>query len=57
MAQLSTEKLEELARRIDEIESEVHNMKVPASYGDQFYVLRTHINFVRTKFQNMTPQG
>jgi TRAP-type uncharacterized transport system substrate-binding protein len=46
---LSTEKLEALARRIDEIESEVHKMKVPASYGDQFYVLRSHIHFVRSK--------
>ncbi|PKN17300.1 MAG: C4-dicarboxylate ABC transporter substrate-binding protein [Deltaproteobacteria bacterium HGW-Deltaproteobacteria-6] len=42
----------ELIRRLDEIESEVNQMKVPASYGDQFYVLRTHINFVRTKLQN-----
>ena len=26
-------------------------MKVPASYGDQFYALRTHIHFVRSKLQ------
>lgn len=44
-----------LNRRIDEIEVEVNKMKVPASYGDQFYVLRTHINFVRNKLQNMMP--
>jgi TRAP-type uncharacterized transport system substrate-binding protein len=44
-----------LTGRIDEIESEVHKMKVPASYGDQFYVLRTHINFVRNRLQNATP--
>ena len=55
MAQLSTEKLEALAQRIDEIESEVHKMKVPASYGDQFYVLRTHISFVRNKLQDAMP--
>ena len=42
----------ELLRRLDEIDSEVNQMKVPASYGDQFYVLRTHINFVRDKLQN-----
>ncbi|HOD99269.1 MAG TPA: TAXI family TRAP transporter solute-binding subunit, partial [Syntrophales bacterium] len=28
-----------LGRRIDAIEAEVHKMKVPAAYGDQFYVL------------------
>jgi hypothetical protein len=46
-----------LAGRIDEIESEVHAMKVPASYGDQFYVLRAHINFVRNKLQSLTKGG
>jgi len=46
-----------LAGRIDEIESEVHAMKVPFSYGDQFYVLRTHINFVRNKLQSLTKGG
>jgi TRAP-type uncharacterized transport system substrate-binding protein len=51
LVQQSTEKLEALARRIDEIESELHKMKVPASYGDQFYALRTHIHFVRNKLQ------
>ena len=38
-----------LGRRIDAIEAEVHKMKVPAAYGDQFYVLQTHISFVRGK--------
>lgn len=37
--------------RIDAIEAEVHKMKVPASYGDQFYVLLTHIHFVRSKLR------
>jgi TRAP-type uncharacterized transport system substrate-binding protein len=46
-----------LYRRLDEIESEVYKMKVPASYGDQFYVLKTHINFVRNKLQNTEPNG
>jgi len=41
-----------LGRRIDAIEAEVHKMKVPAAYGDQFYVLRTHISFVRGKLGN-----
>jgi len=55
MAQQSTGKLEALAQRIDEIESELHKMKVPASYGDQFYALRTHIHFVRKKLQEGMP--
>lgn len=50
-AQQSAGKLAELDRRIDGIESELHRMKVPASYGDQFYALRTHIHFVRNKLQ------
>jgi hypothetical protein len=53
----SPEKQAVLAGRIDEIESEVHAMKVPASYGDQFYVLRTHINFVRNKLQSLAKGG
>jgi hypothetical protein len=52
MARLSPETLETLTRRIDEIESEVNKMKVPASYGDQFYVLRSNIQFVRSKFRD-----
>ena len=43
--------IDALTMQIDEIESEVNKMKVPASYGDQFYVLRTHINFVRSNLQ------
>ncbi|MCE5265835.1 MAG: ABC transporter substrate-binding protein [Deltaproteobacteria bacterium] len=50
-AQQSAGKLAELDRRIDAIEAELHRMKVPASYGDQFYALKTHIHFVRNKLQ------
>ena len=35
--------------RLDRIENEVNRMKVPASFGDQFYVLREHIRFVRSR--------
>ena len=38
---------EQLLRRLDEIEKAVNRIKVPASYADQFYNLRTHIDFVR----------
>ena len=40
-------KLEQLLKRLDEIEKAVNRMKVPASFADQFYGLRGHINFVR----------
>jgi hypothetical protein len=29
---------------------------VPASYGDQFYLLRTNIHFVRRKLQDTVPR-
>jgi hypothetical protein len=37
----------ELLKRLDRIEEGVNRMRVPASFGDQFYVLRQHIGFVR----------
>jgi len=40
---------EEYLRRLDRIEEEVNGMKVPASFGNQFYVLREHIGFVRSQ--------
>lgn len=40
-----------LVGRINAIEADVNRMKVPASYGEQFYGLRIHINFVRTKIE------
>ena len=43
------DKEEESLRRLDRIEEEVNGMKVPASFGNQFYVLREHIRFVRSR--------
>ena len=40
---------EESLRRLDRIEEEVNRMKVPASFGNQFYVLREHVRFVRSR--------
>jgi hypothetical protein len=37
----------ELIERLDQIETAVHSMKVPAFAADQFYSLRGHIGFVR----------
>lgn len=39
----------ELLHRLDEIEGIVNRVKVPASFADQFYELRTHIVFVRSR--------
>jgi hypothetical protein len=38
---------EELLRQLDHIETAVNRIVVPASFGDMFYGLRTHIGFVR----------
>jgi TRAP-type uncharacterized transport system substrate-binding protein len=46
----SAGKREELLAELDGIERGVHKMKVPASFADQFYGLREHIEFVREKF-------
>jgi len=40
---------ERLLSRLDEIELAVNKMKVPASFADQFYGLRGHIGFVRSR--------
>ena len=39
----------DLLRRLDEIEKRVITLKLPGSFADQVYLLRTHINFVRTR--------
>nr|WP_244617502.1 hypothetical protein [Sulfurimicrobium lacus] len=40
---------EELLRHLDHIEDTVNKITVPASFGDLFYALRGHINFVRNR--------
>jgi TRAP transporter TAXI family solute receptor len=42
-------KRQDLLARLDQIEQAVDNMKVPASFANQFYMLRGHVGFVRTK--------
>ena len=39
----------ELLEKLDRLEAQVNRMKVPASFGDQFYVLREHIRFVHDR--------
>jgi TRAP-type uncharacterized transport system substrate-binding protein len=49
MTRAVPEEKEALLGRIDHIEEEVNKMKVPASFADQFYVLRGHIIFVHER--------
>ena len=49
ITQLAPEKRKTLMERLDNIEEAVNRMKVPASFADQFYGLRGHITFVRTR--------
>lgn len=50
----SSGKREEFLKRLDDIEKAVNKMKVPASFADQFYGLRGHINFVRDRLAQPT---
>lgn len=43
------EKHKELIGRLDHIEQSVNQLKVPASFADQFYFLRSHISLVRSR--------
>jgi hypothetical protein len=48
------EKQEELINRLEQIEQAVNKMKVPASFADQFYSLRSHISIVRARLMSST---
>lgn len=49
---------EEFQRRLGQIEHQVNKMKVPASFAEQFYALRGHIDYVRAKIpQSAVVQG
>ncbi|MHB1024485.1 MAG: TAXI family TRAP transporter solute-binding subunit [Desulfobacteria bacterium] len=50
LSQSSPEERKEMIRQLDDIETEVNNMKMPLAFADQFYVLRDHIGFVRGRY-------
>ena len=50
------EKRKPLLQRLEEIERAVNKMKVPASFADQFYGLRGHIDFVRQMVNEKLPK-
>jgi TRAP-type uncharacterized transport system substrate-binding protein len=52
-AQMTPEKSKELIERLDQIEQTVNTMKMPASFADQFYSLRSHISIVRGRLTNI----
>ena len=45
----------ELVNRLNKIEAAANQMKIPASFAEQFYVLRGHIDFVRARLNNPAP--
>ncbi|MDB6111262.1 MAG: hypothetical protein JWR69_3012 [Pedosphaera sp.] len=54
LGELTPENRQALLDRLATIEQSVNNMKVPASFGDQFYGLRGHIGFVRGRLDQTT---
>ncbi len=52
LTELPPDKRKEMHEKLDNIEAEVHKMKVPASFADQFYALRGHITFVHARLMS-----
>jgi NMT1-like family len=52
LAQMEQGRQQEMVQKLDQIEQAVNRMKVPASFADQFYGLRGHIVFVRSKLMD-----
>jgi TRAP-type uncharacterized transport system substrate-binding protein len=48
---LTPERARELLAHLDNIEENVNRLKVPASFADRFYWLRSHIIFVRERLK------
>jgi hypothetical protein len=51
---LTPERVRELSQRLDEIEASVNRLKVPASFADRFYWLRSHLDFVRHRLRTLS---
>ena len=47
----SPEEQAKMRAQLDEIEAAVNRMKMPLAFADQFYVLREHIGFVRSRLE------
>lgn len=53
MADTSPAERRALVRQLDTIEESVNGMKMPLAYAEQFYVLREHIGFVRSRLSHI----
>jgi len=49
----SSDERAEMLERLDQIEISVNRMKMPLAFGEQFYVLREHIGFVRSRLAHL----
>jgi len=49
LAATTEEERQPLRKRLDEIDKGVINLKIPAAFADQVYVLREHMKFVRER--------
>ncbi len=56
LTETSPEKHAQLLQRLEHIEDTVNKMKVPAYFGDAFYGLRGHIDYVREIAARSTPE-
>ena len=52
MFESNSEKLQDLYAQFENIEKDVHRMKIKAVFAEQFYVLRSHIDYVRKLMMN-----
>jgi len=55
LAATTEEQREPLRVRLEEIDKGVINLKIPSAFGDQVYVLREHIKFVRDRLTAGAP--
>jgi TRAP-type uncharacterized transport system substrate-binding protein len=55
LGEVSDERRAELLEELDEIETSVITSKVPASHAGQLYVLREHMEIVRTRLMRHAP--
>jgi TRAP-type uncharacterized transport system substrate-binding protein len=51
-ANITPQKRNELLERLNQIEETVNKLKVPASFADQFYALRSHVGMVRERLMH-----
>jgi hypothetical protein len=49
------ERRADIARRLDEVEHRIEEIKTPLSFADQLYVLRSHLGMVRHRLETIGP--